>query len=216
MTPLGTRTGGGLTLAALRRSVSRDRFSDFLPLVAWDAEREAFLCIDDGWGHAWEITPSAYLFAHVQAALQGLLNIQFPDGTVLQLHSFADPLIDGALDAFLDLKTREDPLIQASARRTHAYLSAGRHGLPALHDIPVRNFRIFLSIKTRRTLGADLRRQVEEQLARLAIRRLPPEALVAFYRRIFNGVAAPAPGVFADGSVARSRLAETRPHCGHS
>ena len=195
----GTGSGGGLTFSALRRGVSRDSFSDFLPLVAWEPEIEAFLCIDDGWGYAWELTPSAYLFSHVQASLQGLLNIHFPDGTVLQLHTFADPLIDAALDDFLDMKTRDDPLIQASARRAHAYLSAGRHGLAALHDIPVRDFRTILSIKTRRQLGADLRRQVEEQLSKLGIRRLPPEDLVAFYRRIFNGVASPAPGVFADG-----------------
>src|SRR3546814_17856120 len=60
---------------------------------------------------------------------------------------------------------------------------------------------LFRSIKTRRPLGEDLRRQVEEQLAKLGIRRLPPEELVAFYRRIFNGVADTAPGVFADGGT---------------
>src|SRR3546814_12374748 len=108
---------------------------------------------------------------------------------------------DLALDAFLDLKTRDDPLIQASARHTHAYLSQGRHGLKALHGIPVRNFRTLLSIKTRRPLGEDLRRQVEEQLSKLGIRRLPPEEMVAFYRRVFNGVADPAPGVFAAGTT---------------
>lgn len=200
MKPLGGHHGGGLSFATLRRSVTRDAYSDFLPLVAWDAEEEAFLCIDDGWGHAWELVPSAYMFAHVHQAVLGLLNIHFPEGTVLQLHSLADPLIDHALDAFLDLKTRPDPLIQASARRTAEYLRAGTEGLMALHGIPVRDFRLFLSIKTRVKLGADLRRQVEEQLAKLGIRRLPPFELVAFYRRVFNGLFVAAPGVFADGS----------------
>ena len=199
--PASSKRRGGLSVAALRRGVRRDAFSDFLPMVSWDGESEAFLCIDDAWGHAWEIVPTAYMFSHVQAALQGLLNVHFPDGTVLQLHTFADPLIDDALDAFLDLKTRDDPLIQASARRAREYLSEGRHGLAALHDIPVRNFRTLLSIKTRRPLGQDLRRQVEEQLAKLGIRRLAPEEVVSFYRRIFNGVATPAPGVFADGAT---------------
>ncbi len=189
-----------LTFARLRSAVRRDSFSQFLPLLAWDQESEAFLCIDDTWGHAWEIEPAAYMFAHVQAALQGLFNIHFPDGTVLQLHTFADPLIDDALDAFLGLKLRDDPLIQASARQTHAFLSGGRHGLKALHGIPVRNFRTLLSIKTRRPLGEDLRRQVEEQLSKLGIRRLEPEEVVSFYRRVFNGVSKAAPGVFADGS----------------
>jgi len=193
----GTRHGGGMTFERLRQSVSRDAYSDFLPMVAWVEEEEAFLCIDDGWGQAWELIPSAYLFAHVHQALLGLLNIHFAAGTVLQLHSFADPLIDTALDAFLDLKTRPDPLIQASARRTADYLGRGRHGLPALHGIPLRNFRTILSVKTRRPMARDLKRQIEEQLDKLGIVRLPPEEIVAFYRRIFNGVSVNAPGVFA-------------------
>ena len=192
---------GSLSYQRLRAAVTRDAYSDFLPMVAWVEEEEAFLCIDDGWGQAWELVPSAYMFAHVQQALLGLLNIHFPEGTVLQLITFADPLIDPALDAYLDLKVRPDPLVQASARRTAEYLRSGTRGLDALHSIPVRDFRLFLSIKTRANLGADLRRQVEEQLAKMGIRRLPPDELVSFYRRIFNGVFAPAPGVFLSESV---------------
>jgi conjugal transfer ATP-binding protein TraC len=192
----GARHDRGLTFARLRESVARDRFSDFLPLVAWDAKEEAFLCIDDGFGYAWELVPSAYMFTHVHQALLGLLNVHFAAGTVLQLHSFADPLIEPALDAFLDMKTRPDPLIQASARRTAAYLYEGRNGLKALHGIPVRDFRTFLSVKTRGPMGSDLRRQIEEQLDKLGIRRLAPEETIAFYRRIFNGVYSAAPGVF--------------------
>jgi conjugal transfer ATP-binding protein TraC len=202
----GSRTGGGMTLARLRQSVARDAYSDVLPMVAWDEGEEAFLCIDDGWGYAWELVPAAYMFAHVHGALQGLLNIHFSPGTVVQLHTFADPLIDDALDAFLDMKTRDDPLIQASAQQTYDYLQKGRHGLDALHGIPIRNFRSFLSVKTRTAMGHDMRRQIEEQLAKLGIERMAPEQLVAFYRRIFNGVHSAAPGVFArgeDGIAAR-------------
>ncbi|WP_052223742.1 TraC family protein [Novosphingobium malaysiense] len=191
---------GDLSFAALRRQVSRDSYSDHLPLVAWAEEEGAFLTIDDGWGYAWELTPSAYMFAHVHSALLGLLNIHFEPGTVLQIISFADPLVDDALDAFLDLKTRDDPLIQASARRTYDYLREGRHGLGALHGIPVRNFRTFLAVKTRKPLGRDPRRQIEEQLARLGIAPMPPEALMAFYRRVFNGVFTSAPGNFTNGT----------------
>ena len=194
----------GMTLARLRQSVSRDSYSDFLPLVAWVEEEGAFLTIDDGWGYAWELVPSAYMFAHVHEALLGLLNVNFPEGTVLQLQSFADPLIDDALDAYLDLKTRPDPLIQASARRTFDYLKAGAAGLKALHGIPVRDFRTFLSVKTREPMDNDLKRQIEEQLAKLGIRRLAPEEMVSFYRRIFNGVFEHAPGVFSASDKTRT------------
>ncbi|MFN3796642.1 TraC family protein [Sphingomonas sp. IC081] len=186
----------GMTLARLRRSVERDSYSDYLPLAAWVEEEQAFLTIDDGWGYAWELVPSAYMFAHVHEALLGLLNVNFPEGTILQLQSFADPLVEGALDAFLDLKTRPDPLIQASARRTFDYLQAGTMGLKALHGIPIRNFRTFLSVKTRAPMDSDLRRQIEEQLSKLGIRPMEAGEIVSFYRRIFNGVHAAAPGVF--------------------
>ena len=165
----GTGTGDGLTFASLRRAVARDSFSDYLPLVAWVDEEEAFLTLDDGWGYAWELVPTAYMFAHVHQALLGLLNINFEAGTVLQIHSFADPLIDGALDAFLDLKTRDDPLIQASARRTNDYLREGRFGLDALHGIPIRNFRTLLSVKTRSPMASDLKRQIEDEFGRQGI-----------------------------------------------
>ena len=66
----GTRHGGGMTFERLRSSVSRDAYSDYLPMVAWVEEEEAFLCIDDGWGQAWELVPSAYLFAHVHFLLR--------------------------------------------------------------------------------------------------------------------------------------------------
>ncbi|BBF70650.1 TraC family protein [Sphingomonas bisphenolicum] len=201
MRGLGTRHGGGMTIKRLRQSVSRDAYSDFLPMVSWVEEEEAFLTIDDGCGQAWELVPSAYLFAHVHQALLGLLNIQFGMGTVVQLHCFADPLIDQALDAYLDLKSRLDPLVQASARRTAQYLRDGTEGLSALNGIPIRNFRVLLAIKSRKPLGADLRRQIEEQLSKLGIVRMAPEALVSFYRRIFNGAFDPAPGVFASGTA---------------
>ncbi|WP_404478381.1 TraC family protein [Novosphingobium sp. BL-52-GroH] len=191
-------SNGGMSYARLRSSVARDRFSDFLPLVAWNPQEEAFLCIDDGFGYAWELVPSAYMFVHVHQALVGLLNINFAPGTVLQLHSFADPSLDTALDAYLDLKNRPDPLIQASARRTARYLSDGRDGLASLHGIPLRDFRTFLSVKTRNPLPGDVKRQIEEQLAKLGIRRLAPEETVALYRRVFNGVSQRTSGVFTD------------------
>jgi hypothetical protein len=48
-------------------------------------------------------------------------------------------------------------------------------------------------------MHSDLRRQIEEQLAKLGIRRTEPHEMVSFYRRIFNGVFEDAPGVFASG-----------------
>src|SRR3546814_7756798 len=56
----------------------------------------------------------------------------------------------------------------------------------ALPIFPVRNFRTFLSVKTRAPMDSDLRRQIEEQLSKLGIRPMAAGEIVAFYRRIFN------------------------------
>jgi conjugal transfer ATP-binding protein TraC len=122
--------------------VTRDAYSDFLPMVAWVEEEEAFLCIDDGWGRLGAGPFRLYVRPCPASAARSAQH-PFPEGTVLQLITFADPLIDPALDAYLDLKVRPDPLVQASARRTAEYLRAGTKGLDALHGIPVRDFRCF-------------------------------------------------------------------------
>ena len=83
MSAPGSKRGRGLSYSRMRNAVRRDAYSDYLPLVAWDAESEAFLCIDDTWGHAWEIVPTAYMFAHVQGALQGLGH---DAGTLARIH----------------------------------------------------------------------------------------------------------------------------------
>ena len=61
----------GLSYARMRSAVRRDSFSDYLPLVAWDEDTEAFLCIDDTWGHAWELVPTAYMFAMFRVRCRG-------------------------------------------------------------------------------------------------------------------------------------------------
>src|SRR3546814_8206541 len=92
--------------------------------------------------------------------------------------------------------TRTDTLFPYTTLVRSDYLQAGTMGLKALHGIPVRNFRTFLSVKTRAPMDSDLRRQIEEQLSKLGIRPMAAGEIVAFYRRIFNGVHASAPGVF--------------------
>src|SRR3546814_6745398 len=66
--------------------------------------------------------------------------------------------------------TRTDTLFPYTTLVRSDYLQAGTMGLKALHGIPVRNFRTFLSVKTRAPMDSDLRRQIEEQLSKLGIR----------------------------------------------
>src|SRR3546814_18750835 len=103
------------------------------------------------------------MFAHVHQALLGLFNVQLPENSVVQLISFADTLTAPALDASLDLKTRPDPLIQASARRTTAYLKERRNALGAPHGTPVRACRTLLAVKPRAPLPVELRPQTHSK-----------------------------------------------------
>ena len=195
-----------MTWSRLHRSIARDSFSDYLPLLAWNEKEQAFLTTDDGFGYAWELVPTPYMFSYVHSALLGLLNIHLPPRTALQISTFADPLIDRQLDGFLDLKVRDDPLIQASARQARDFLQQGRFGLKATHGIPVRDFRTFLFVKThRKPLHADIRRQINEQLAKLGISPMPPGELMGLYRRFFNGVHRPGSTIMSDPGSTNGR-----------
>lgn len=204
----GSRNGGGLTFAELRGAVQRDRFSDFLPLVAWDEREKGFLLVDDSYGYGYELTPSAYMFPEVHHAVSGLLNVHFDKGTIVQLSVFADPEIDQMLEEYSDLKLRPDPLVQAAKKMTAEFLSEGRHGMQQLSGTPLRNFRSFLWIKTRGPISADLRRQLEEMLSKLGIRRMDPEETVLLYRRLLNGVDTVQIGDFSTDRPIRKQIVE--------
>lgn len=169
--------------------VARERFSEFLPFIAYDAEREIYATLDNCVGYLYEIEPVAFAADAALAAMSGLINIPFGDKATLQIILFADPFIGDFLERFLAAKTRTEPLVARNAVAFVKHIVENQSGLDQLYGIPVRNFRCFVAIKNPKPLAPDVVSVVQEALKRFGVRRVEPQGdhgLIALMRRFFS------------------------------
>jgi len=187
----------GITKAELKKAVQRDRFSDYLPWVAYDPETKVYLNQDGTIGFLWECRPLVFAGERDFDTLTGLLKLPLPDGSVLQFVLFADPHVRPALELYRQLKSRDGQggLVEKAVERTVELFERGTGGLGQCQGIPVRDFRLFVSLKMPRQALAkqklnvlDMRSNVHETLR--AIRLMPepmdPRELIATFARLFN------------------------------
>src|SRR5579863_59914 len=210
---------GGLTLQDLRSQSHRNRFSDYLPWVAYDEGTKTYLSIDDTIGFLWECAPLAFAGPRIETTLEALFRIDFPDGAILQFILYADPHLGPFLSAYRQCKGRDNPIIQKTTDAFCGFLKQGTSGLSALGGISLRNFRLFVAAKI--PAGKDLSRPkleeiattVEETLrgASLFPEKVAPPALLEWMRRFFNEAESPHLANYDDSIPIRKQvlLAET-------
>ncbi len=185
---------GGLTHNRLRSLTYRNRFEDYLPWLAYDPKESLYHNTDGTFGRAWECTPFTFMGEKSAAVLDGLCRAGFPEGSVMQFVLYGDPDISRYLSAYTSLKTLKDPLFTRATETFTRFLSDGTSGLSNIMGNPIRNYRVFMSIKipglfyNNEFQREDFFRNIEEILrgADLFPRNLPPEQFLFWLRQIFN------------------------------
>lgn len=185
----------GLTLADLENETFRNRFSDYLPWIAYSDETKAFLLNDNTAGFLFECSPLAFADQKTADTLEGLLRMSVPQGSVLQFILFADNNIGRYVDRYRSYKDR-DGLSRMSARRFGEFLLEGVEGLSRTSNIPVRDFRLFVTLKfplkewDERALNVDETRSMILEIlkgANLFPREMNAEELIEIMSLLFNG-----------------------------
>ena len=167
----------------------RESLSKYLPWDAYGADSQEYLCKDQTYGRIWECSPLTFLADRSAEELASLLRQDYPKDTVIQFLLYPDDDIAAVLARYRERKVRPDPTSQEAARRYAEHFNTGRRGLKAMQGIPVRNFRLFVTIKSRTRLPDQRVAMFAESLkqAGLAPRPMPPEDLLAFLRALLNG-----------------------------
>ncbi|MBW2097161.1 MAG: conjugal transfer protein TraC, partial [Deltaproteobacteria bacterium] len=182
---------GGLTHEELHRMTFRNRFSDYLPYVAYDDETEVYLNSDHTAGFLWECTPLVYASPAIHDGLRGLFTAALPPKTILQFILYADPYIKPVMDGYQRLRERDLGVVKEATTSVHDFMSKGaKRGIPNFQGIPVRNFRLFFSLKLplEKDLDADdIRDTVYEILkgSYLFPEKVTPHDLISFLMRLF-------------------------------
>ena len=204
---------GGLTKDNIINLGRRDKFSDHLRYKVYDPTSRAYYNNDNSIGYMWECSPLVYAGEDVYNVLQGLIGLGVPEHTTIQFFLLADPYINHILDYYKVLKTYASSfdLGQKTIDNIVDFYKAGaENGMAKCQDIPVRNFRLIVSIKfPGQQVGLDnpeiqsiedllqvldssrflnIRDSVTEILsgAKLFPHPLEPEVLIRTLARIFN------------------------------
>ena len=183
---------GGITHDELHRMTFRNRFSNYLPYVAYDDETEVYLNSDQTIGFMWECTPLVYASPAIHDGLRGLFTAALPPKTVLQFMLYADPYIKPVMDGYKALRERDLDIVKSATGSVYDFMTRGsRKGVTNFQGIPVRNFRLFVSLKLpmQKDLdAADIRDTVYEMLkgAYLFPEKVRPNHLISFLMRVFN------------------------------
>ena len=170
----------------------RHKFSKYLPYRAYDPDTYAYHNMDQSIGYLWECIPLVYADEQVFGLLSGFLNQAFPENTVLQFILYADPYIKPILDRYRSLKVRQTELSRRSAESTVDFFQKGTKGVDKLQGIPIRNYRLFVSLKMPKSEKldeySDIRNGVYETLKGIHLypRPMEPKGLINFLGRMFN------------------------------
>ncbi|MFO1259331.1 MAG: TraC family protein [Gammaproteobacteria bacterium] len=178
-----------LKVRDIERLVERDIFSDYLPWFLYDQENGFFLNLDNTAGLIWECTPLPFCSMKQVNALESILQRDFPKGTVMQWILYPDHNIENYVESFLANKKRPDRLAQKTAEEYAKFLKAGTQGLSQTKGIPVRTFRLFVTIKSPDVIDLDELAVLEESMQGIGLnpKRWQAEDLLKWARQFFNG-----------------------------
>jgi conjugal transfer ATP-binding protein TraC len=198
---------GGMTVKELESMSRRSRFSDYLPWLAYDKETMVYLNTDNTLGFIWECSPMSFAGENAATTLEGLMRLGLPENSVIQFILHADSFIDPIIGQYSALKTRDNPVVKRAVGSYAGYLRQKASGRGC---IPLRNFRLFVTIKVRHDSGvniADTQAVVFEILkgAGLSPVSVEPEGLLDLMRRLFNGHAAPGNSLYDENVPIRKQ-----------
>jgi len=138
---------GGITRSELKRLSQREKFSDYLPWIAYEPKKQIYLNTDNTFGMMWECAPLAFASETSIKTLEGLFRVNLPEGSLMQFILFADPFVQPLVDLYGDMKTRDSKLVRDVTENVSRFFQEGVEGLGCLSGIPIRNFRMFFTVK---------------------------------------------------------------------
>ncbi len=201
---------GGITKQQLAVLVQRDKFSDFLPWLGYSEDKQTFLNTDNTIGYAWECVPLSYAGLSEIKSLESILNIDLPKVSVMQFILYADPNVEAFVESYKGSKLRDDELVKKNVSEYARFLQEGAEGVPTMHGIPTRNFRLWVTLKSEENISEDHIAVVEEGLkaAHLNPVRWKGSDLMSAMRSLFNGYTTTYPGTFDNTVPMRKQIIE--------
>jgi len=200
---------GGDSRKEWDKMLEREPLSDFLPYRSYNEDSTVYSLTDGCDGYLWEIQPVTYASEPILVAVKRLLNMDLPPSAMLQFILYADPYVEDYLDAFHGLKVRDQQVVQDNVASYVKYWRDHQNGAKQMRGIPLRNFRVFIALKSRKTLDPDVVASIRESLAKFGVRSVPAagtDGLLAILRRMFSDMRERKSGTCEDDRPLRKQI----------
>ncbi len=187
---------GGMTKGELNKLSQRSKLTEYMPWISYDPDSKCYVNTDNSFGFIWECTPISFAGEKTLQTLMGLFRAGLPFRSTIQLTLYADNNVDHYLNRFKAVKVRNTPLINKTAEMFSDYIKEGTKGIASCAGIPIRNFRLFVTVKcpiadkqNEFKVGVlDLYNNVREVLkgSMLDPHDMKPHQLIDLLRRLLN------------------------------
>lgn len=174
----------------------RDQPSEYLPYLAFmkrlpdeNSDTNAFLNFDNTLGWIWELKPLAFVGNDKLDKLHGIVRTQFPKGTVSQWILYPDHNHDSYMNEYRGARNASDPITSMNMQAMDKFIRDGADGVDKLRNIPLRNFRLFFTLKNEQRISEELLVAIEESfgIAGMEPRRWDASDLIKWAGEYFSG-----------------------------
>jgi len=182
----------GATMAEVSSLHYHNKFSDFLPYLAYDDETLTYHNTDGSTGFIWECTPLVFSADKTLQISEALTRLPLPPMSVIQLLLHSDENIKPFLEAYRQLRAGSDiPLVHDAVESYCDFLQTCTKGVTQLSGIPLRNIRLIVSLKVPAKGEVSLqevRSSINETLTAMRLRpqAMAPPVLLEWLRRLLN------------------------------
>ncbi|MCL6336312.1 conjugal transfer protein TraC [Pectobacterium carotovorum subsp. carotovorum] len=187
---------GEITKSDVLALAVRDQPSEYLPYLSFikqfpeeDSVSNAFLNFDNTIGWIWELKPLAFMGNDKLDKLHGIIRSQFPQGTVSQWILYPDTNIEEHLSQYKEARNSDDPVTAMNMASMEHFLREGVNGVEKIANIPIRNFRLFFTLKNEQRISEDLLVSVDQafEMAGMEPRRMDASGLIKWLSEFFSG-----------------------------
>lgn len=169
--------------------LKRERLSDYLPYLAFDDKSNEFLNADNSYGYLWECIPVYFSSENTTNILSSVLKQDYGSGAVFQVMLFADTNISNYAQQIKDCDTTQTRL----SKKIHQYHTDFIQDKESLFlktkGAQLKNYRLFLSLKTKSPLETTTKVALEESLRSVGLcpKVAGASQLLSFLRSVLNG-----------------------------
>lgn len=138
---------GGATNSEIRDLHYHNTFSGHLPWFVYDPATRLYINTDDTVGFLWKCMPLCFSGEKTVQIAESIMRLPLPNYAVVQFILHADNDLKDVYDSYRDRRAGGDELTQASTENFISFLKKCTKGSSQLANIPLRNFRLMVSVK---------------------------------------------------------------------